>query len=119
MVFICLEYKYDYCFRRTVQRQLSQCNRRNIATVLRALVKFDIGLKGTKVFACECSGRNLKNLSKCAGKNRAVGPFIVTLQAVIACYKRLLGQFYQKRYAYTETLTQVLSGNFEKKQHDY
>ena len=53
------------------------------------------------------------------GKTRAVGPFIVTLQAVIACYKRLLGQFYQKRYAYTETLTQVLSVNFEKKQHDY
>ena len=38
------------------------------------------------------------------------------LQAVIACYKRLLGQLYQKRYPYTEILTQALSLNFEKKQ---
>ena len=30
-------------------------------------------------------------------------------------YKRLLGQLYQKRGAFTETLTQLLSVNFEKK----
>ena len=29
-------------------------------------------------------------------------------------YKRLLGQLYKKRDAYTETLTQLLSVNFEK-----
>ena len=29
-------------------------------------------------------------------------------------YKRLLGQLYQKRDAYTETLTQLLSVYFEK-----
>ena len=29
--------------------------------------------------------------------------------------QRLLGQFYQKRDVYTETLAQVLSVNFEKK----
>ena len=29
-------------------------------------------------------------------------------------YKRLLGQLYQKRGTYTETLTQLLSVNFEK-----
>ena len=29
-------------------------------------------------------------------------------------YKRLLGQLYQERDAYTETLTQLLSVNFEE-----
>ena len=72
-------------------------------------------VKGTKVFAYGSSGRNLKNLSRFAGKNPCWGPFIVKLQAVIACYKRLLGQLYQKRYPYTEILTQALSVNFEKK----
>ena len=48
-----------------------------------------------------------------------LGSFIVKLQPVITC-KRLLGQLYQKRDAYTETLTQILSVNFEKKyEHDY
>ena len=37
------------------------------------------------------------------------------LRPVMACYKTLLGQLYQKMYAYTETLTQILSVNFEKK----
>ena len=89
-------------------RQLSQCNRRNTATVLRAVVKSHNGLKGTKVFASGCSGRNLKNFLKFPGKTPCWGPFILKLQAVIACYKRLLGQLYQKRCGYTETLTQVL-----------
>ena len=72
-----------------------------------------------KVFACGCSGRNLKNLSKFAEKSPCWGLFIVKLQPVIA-YKRLLGQFFQKRDAYTETPTQVLSVNFEKNyEHDY
>ena len=61
----------DYCFHRAAQRQLSQCNRRNTATVLRAVVKSHNGLKETKLFACVCSGRNLKNLSKFAGRARA------------------------------------------------
>ena len=48
-------------------------------------------------------------------QGRAVlGSFIVKLQPVIA-YKRLLGQLHQKRDAYTETLTQILSVNFEEK----
>ena len=111
--FYLLRMSNDYCFRRAAQKQLSQCNRRITATVLRAVVKSHNGLKGTKVFACGCSGRNLKNLSKFAGKSRCWGPFIVKLQPVIA-YKRLLGQLYQKRDAYTETLTQLLSVNFEK-----
>ena len=111
--FYLLRMSNDYCFRRAAQKQLSQCNRRITATVLRAVVKSHNGLKGTKVFACGCSGRNLKNLSKFAGKSPCWGPFIVKLQPVIA-YKRLLGQLYQKRDAYTETLTQILSVNFEK-----
>ena len=37
----------DYCFRRAVQGQLSQCNSRN--TVLRAVVKSHESLKGIKV----------------------------------------------------------------------
>ena len=69
--FYLLRMSDDYCFRRAAQRQLSQRNRRNTATVLRAVVKSHNGLKGTKVFACGCSGRNLKNLSKFAGKARA------------------------------------------------
>ena len=110
--FICLEC-HDYYFRRAAQRQLSQCNSRNTATVLRAVVKSHNGLKGTKVFACGCSGRNLKNLSKFAGKSPCWDPFIVKLQPVIA-YKRFLGQLYQKRNAYTETLSQALPVNLEK-----
>ena len=103
-----------YCFRRAAQGQLSQCNRRNTATALTAVVKSHNGLKGTKVSACGYSGRNFKleNFSKFAGKNPCWGPFIVKLQPVIA-YKRLLGQLYQRRDAYTGTLTQVLSVNFE------
>ena len=46
----------DCCFRRAAQGQLSQCNRRNIAAVLRAVVK---SLTASKVFTCGCSGRNL------------------------------------------------------------
>ena len=61
----------DYCFCSVVQGQLSQCNRRNTAIVLRALVKSHKVLNGAKVFACGCSGRNLKNFSKLSGKSRA------------------------------------------------
>ena len=72
-----------------------------------------------KVFACGCYGRNLKNVSQFAGKSPWWGLFIVKLQPLIA-YKRLLGQLFEKRDAYTETLTQVLSVNFEKNyEHDY
>ena len=104
--FYLLRMSDDYCFRRAAQRQLSQCNRRNTATVLRAVVKSHNGLKGTKVFACGCSGRNLNNLSKFGGKSPCWGLFVVKLQPVVA-YKRLLGQFSQKRNAYTETLLRV------------
>ena len=110
--FYLLRMSDDYCFRRAAQGQLSQCNRGNTATVLRAAVKSHNGLKETKVFASGCSRRNLENLSKFAGKSPCWGPFIVKLQPVIA-YKRLLGQLYQRRDAYTGTLTQVLSVNFE------
>ena len=48
----------DYCFRRVGQGQLPQCNR-NIAAVLRAVVKYNKGLKTAKMFACGFSGRNL------------------------------------------------------------
>ena len=41
-----------YCFRRAAQGKLSQFNSRNTATVLRAVVKSNNRLKGTKVFAC-------------------------------------------------------------------
>ena len=86
---------------------------RNIAAILRAVVKSHNRLKGTKVFACGCSGRSLKFFSKFAGKSPCWGPFVVKLQHVMA-YKRLLGQLYQKRDAYTETLTRSLSVNFGK-----
>ena len=63
----------DYCFRRAAQGKLSQRNKRNTATVLRAVVKSHNCLKGTKVFACGCSGRNLKSFSKFAGKSPCWG----------------------------------------------
>ena len=62
-----------YCFRRAAQGKLSQFNSRNAATVLRAVVKSNNRLKGTKVFACGCSGRNLKSFSKFAGKSPCWG----------------------------------------------
>ena len=57
----------DYCFRRAAQGQPSQRNRRNTATVFRAVVKSHNRLKAIKVIACECSKRNLKNF--CIVKN--------------------------------------------------
>ena len=42
----------DCCFRRAAQGQLSQYNGRNIAAVLRAVVKYNKGLKEAKMFAC-------------------------------------------------------------------
>ena len=63
----------DDCFCRATQEQLSQCCSRNTATVLRAVVKSHKGLKGTKVFACGCSGRNLNNFSKFTGKSPCWG----------------------------------------------
>ena len=49
----------DCCFLRAAQGQLSQYNTRNIAVNLRAVVKYNKGLKGAKMFACGCSERNL------------------------------------------------------------
>ena len=67
--FYLLRMSNDYCFRRVAQGKLSQRNRRNTVTVLRAAVTSQNGLKGTKVFVYGCSGRNLKSFSKFAGKN--------------------------------------------------
>ena len=50
--FYLLRMSDDYCFRRAAQRQLSECIRRNTATVLRVVVKSHNGLKGAKVLAC-------------------------------------------------------------------
>ena len=67
----------DYCFRRVVQGQLLQCNKRNTATVLRAVIKV---LDRPKLFACGYPGRNPKNFSKLTGKNPCWSPFILKLQ---------------------------------------
>ena len=77
----------DCCFPWAALGQLPQCNRRNIVTVLRTVVKSHKGLKGTKVFACGCFGRNHKNFSKFAGKSPWCSPFIVKLQPAIAFLK--------------------------------
>ena len=110
--FYLLRMSDDYCFRRVAQGQPSQRDRRNTATVLRAVIKSHNRLKGTKRIACGGSRRNLKNFSKFAGKRACWGTFTVKLQCVMA-YKRLLGQLYQKRDAYTEILTQLLSVNYD------
>ena len=121
--FYLLRMSNDCCFCRVGHGQLSQCNRRNTVTVLRVVVKSKKGLKGAKVFACGCSGKNLKSFSKFAGMSPCWSPFIVILLPVIAYKKkptyRLLGQLYQKRDAYTETLTQVLSLNLKKNCEHY
>ena len=65
--------------------RLSKGNSRN--TVLRAEVKSHKVLKEVKVFAFECSVRNLKNFSKFAGKNPYWNLFIVKFQPGIA-YKK-------------------------------
>ena len=49
----------DFYFRRAAQGQLSQYNRINIAAVSRAVIKYNKGLKGAKMFVCGRSGRNL------------------------------------------------------------
>ena len=58
----------DCCFHRAAQGQLPQRSRRNIVTVLRTVVKSHKGLKGTKVFACGCFGRNLKMSQNLQGR---------------------------------------------------
>ena len=63
------------------------------------MVKSHNRLKETKVFACGFSGKNLF-LGSCHCK-----------LAALMSYKRLHGQLYQKRDAYTETHTQSLSVN--------
>ena len=67
--FYLLRMTNDYSFRRAAPGKLSQRNRRNTRAVLRAVVKSHNRLKGTKVFACGCSGKNLKSFSKFAGKS--------------------------------------------------
>ena len=111
----------DCCLHWAGQGQLPQCNRRNIVTVLRTVVKSHKGLKGTKAFACGCFGRNLKNFSKFAGKSPCWSHFIVKLWPIIAFKKnKITRSTLSKRDAYTETLTQFFSVNFEKKyEHDY
>ena len=86
----------DYCFRRAVQGKLSKRNRRNTASVLRAVVKSHNSLK---VGVLEEISKVFQNLQR-----SVLGSFIVKWQPVLA-YKRLLDQLYQKRDAYTETLT--------------
>ena len=46
-------------------------NERNVATVLRAVVKFHNRLKGIKVLVCGFSGRNLKSFQNLQGRARA------------------------------------------------
>ena len=74
--FYMLRMSDDYCFRRAAQGQPSQHDRRNTATVLRAVIKYHKRLKGTKVIACGFSRRNLKNFSKFAAKSACWGTFV-------------------------------------------
>ena len=91
--FYLLRMPNDCRFRWHAQGQLPQCNSRNIVTVLRTVVKSHKCLKGTKVFACGCFGRNPKNFSKFAGNSPWWSPFIVKLRPVTA-FKRKQGKDY-------------------------
>ena len=57
--FYLLRMSNDCCFCRAAQGKLPQYNRRNIAAVLRVVIKYNKGLKGTKMFACGYSRRDL------------------------------------------------------------
>ena len=97
----------DCCFRWAAQGQLPQCNRRNIVTVLRTVVKSHKGLKGTKVFACGCFGRNIK---------KKLRPVIAFKKSKVKITQSNLS----KRDAYTKSLIQLFSVNFEKNyENDY
>ena len=75
----------DYCFRRAVQGQLSQCNMRNTATVLRAVVKSHKILNGAKVFAFGCS-ESLKKFSKLHREELLVESFCFNVAAWNSLY---------------------------------
>ena len=70
---------------------MSQCDNRNTATVLRAVVKSHECLKGAKVFACGCSGRNLKNFSKFTEKSPCWSA-VVALETLIQKVKVKVAQ---------------------------
>ena len=82
--FYLLRMSDDYCFRRAVQGQQSQFNRRNTATVLRTVVKSHKGLKGTKVFAV-CVQEEISKISQNSQRRACAG---VKLQSGIAYKKR-------------------------------
>ena len=89
-------------------RKGNYCNGRNVATVLRAMVKSHNRVKGTKVFVCEFSGRNPKFFSKFAGKSPCWGPFIVKSQHVMTYSVR----HYSVDFIEKETLPRRLLHNY-------
>ena len=74
--FYLLRMSDDYCFRKAAQGQLSQCNRRNTATRLIAVVKSHNRLKGTKVFACGCLEEISKIFQNLQGRALASVPLL-------------------------------------------
>ena len=74
---------------------------------MRAVVKSHKGLKGTKIFAYKCFVRNLKNVSKFAGRNLCWSPFIVKLKPRIA-YKKSQSKGYSGNFIKKETPIQRL-----------
>ena len=73
-----LEISNKYCFRRP-NGNCRKSSRRNITTVLRAVVKSHKGPKGTEVITHRYSRRNLKYFSIFTEKNPCLSPFIVNL----------------------------------------
>ena len=87
--------------------------------VLRTEVKYHKGLKSTKVFACSCSGRNLRNFSKFTGKSPC-SPFIVKLQPGIAWKRKTKVNVSWLILSKKRPVTQVLSCKFWKSyEHDF
>ena len=105
--FYLLRMSNDCCFYRAEQGQLSQCNRRNTATVLRAVVKSHQGLKETKAFSCILK-QTSKILSKFAGKRPCWSPFIVKLRPVVACKNAKVNKDNWVNFNKKETHTQKL-----------
>ena len=133
----------NHCFRRPAREQLSQCNWRNIVTVLSTVLRSHEGLKGTEVFAHRCSKSDLKNLSKFTGwicqSSPCCSPFIAKFHPETLLEKGSLevfsnevcetfqnsyfeGMYYEiksqiKIHFYRGTLTQERSCKFWKKNY--
>ena len=78
---------------------------RNVATVLRAMIKPHNRLKGTKVFACGFSGRNLKFFFKVCREEPVLGSFYCIVAAPNVLKKITWATLSKKRRLHGDSYT--------------